>query len=234
MLGCNISSKSFDLLDKYDFKCLQIFLADKDINKCPFDKQKTYIHSSFSTVMNERFGAAVFRKQYKLANGYRGIIIHLPAQNLISKQIFSSFFKGLPSYDNFTIYFEHVIGKYCDVSEFVLVLNHMTRLMKGINPALKVGAVIDTCHVYSAGYDVAEYYGFRDKFHGDVIVHLNDSQNSFDSKLDRHGILGENIFADKESVFEFIDNTKADDYIIELREEAVVKSLEFLNYNLKL
>ncbi len=61
----------------------------------------------------------------------------------------------------------------------------------------KVGVCMDSCHLYSAGYDIVnDLDGVLDKF--DKIVglerlkamHLNDSMMPFDSRKDRHEIIG--------------------------------------------
>ena len=62
----------------------------------------------------------------------------------------------------------------------------------------RVGVCFDTCHAYSAGYDlVGDYDGVWSAF-DDVIgldrlglIHLNDSKHPFDSRKDRHETIGE-------------------------------------------
>ena len=62
----------------------------------------------------------------------------------------------------------------------------------------RVGVCVDTCHAYSAGYDlVGDYDGVWARF-GDVIgwerlgaLHLNDSKTPFTSRRDRHELLAE-------------------------------------------
>jgi deoxyribonuclease-4 len=62
----------------------------------------------------------------------------------------------------------------------------------------RVGVCFDTCHAYSAGYDlVGDYDGVWNAF-GDLLglerlglFHMNDSKNPFGSKKDRHEHLGE-------------------------------------------
>jgi deoxyribonuclease-4 len=62
----------------------------------------------------------------------------------------------------------------------------------------RVGVCVDTCHVYSAGYDlVAEYDGVLARF-DDVlglgrlrVMHLNDSKTPFASRRDRHELIAE-------------------------------------------
>ncbi len=62
----------------------------------------------------------------------------------------------------------------------------------------RVGVCVDTCHAYSAGYDlVARYDEVWEHFHEIVglprlgLLHLNDSKHPFDSRKDRHEGIGE-------------------------------------------
>ena len=67
----------------------------------------------------------------------------------------------------------------------------------------RVGVCVDSCHVYSAGYDlVRDYDGVWARF-DDVIgrerlgvLHLNDSKTPFASRKDRHALLGEGSLGD--------------------------------------
>jgi deoxyribonuclease IV len=62
----------------------------------------------------------------------------------------------------------------------------------------RVGICVDTCHVYSAGYDlVRDYDGVFARLEDTVgrhrlrVMHLNDSKTPFDSRRDRHELIGE-------------------------------------------
>ena len=72
----------------------------------------------------------------------------------------------------------------------------------------RVGICIDTCHIYSAGYDLATEDGYKKTFEDfDRIIgkeylkaiHLNDTKKELASKVDRHesigkGFLGTDFF----------------------------------------
>jgi deoxyribonuclease IV len=68
----------------------------------------------------------------------------------------------------------------------------------------RVGVCFDTCHVFSAGYDLRDDYdGVMDRF-GSVIgfdrlacFHLNDSLNPLGSRKDRHAAIGEGTLGDE-------------------------------------
>lgn len=62
----------------------------------------------------------------------------------------------------------------------------------------RVGVCFDTCHGYSAGYDlVNDYDGVWTSFDEIIgldrlgLIHMNDSKHEFDSRKDRHEAIGE-------------------------------------------
>jgi deoxyribonuclease-4 len=79
-------------------------------------------------------------------------------------------------------------------------LENLAAILEAIPPAVRgrVGVCFDTCHGFSAGYDlVGDYDGVWDRF-GSVLewdrlglIHMNDSKHPLGSKKDRHETLGE-------------------------------------------
>ena len=75
-----------------------------------------------------------------------------------------------------------------------------------VNDKSRVGVCIDTCHTYSAGYDIVnDYDGVFDEFERIVGfqylkgIHLNDTKKPLGSRVDRHesiglGLLGMDFF----------------------------------------
>jgi deoxyribonuclease-4 len=62
----------------------------------------------------------------------------------------------------------------------------------------RIGFCADTCHLYSAGYDIVrDYDGVWDRWASEVgfehlrCLHLNDSKTPFGSRRDRHELIGE-------------------------------------------
>jgi deoxyribonuclease IV len=62
----------------------------------------------------------------------------------------------------------------------------------------RIGVCVDTCHIYSAGYDLVTAYDDVWKRFDDSlgmtrlrVMHLNDSKTPFDSRRDRHELIGE-------------------------------------------
>jgi deoxyribonuclease-4 len=68
----------------------------------------------------------------------------------------------------------------------------------------RLGICVDTCHAYSAGYDLVDAYDDVWARFDDVIglsrlsvMHLNDSKTPFNSKRDRHELIGEGSLGDR-------------------------------------
>jgi deoxyribonuclease-4 len=62
----------------------------------------------------------------------------------------------------------------------------------------RMGVCADTCHLYSAGYDLVNAYDETWTRFGDIVgierlrvLHLNDSKTPFDSHRDRHELIAE-------------------------------------------
>src|SRR4029079_696563 len=76
----------------------------------------------------------------------------------------------------------------------------LAALIDGVPDQLRprLGVCVDTCHAYSAGYDLVKTYDDVWRQFDDVlglnrlrVMHLNDSKTPFASKRDRHELIGE-------------------------------------------
>jgi deoxyribonuclease-4 len=86
---------------------------------------------------------------------------------------------------------------------------HLRHIIDRVEDKSRVGVCIDTCHSFTAGYDISDAEGFKKVFDEfDRIVgfkflhgmHLNDSKKAFGTRVDRHdslhkGELGDEIFS---------------------------------------
>ena len=84
----------------------------------------------------------------------------------------------------------------------------IAEIIDKVEDKTRVGVCIDTCHAFTAGYDLRTKAGFNDMFEEfDKVVglkylkglHLNDSKKELNSHVDRHdnigkGLLGMEIF----------------------------------------
>ncbi len=87
-------------------------------------------------------------------------------------------------------------------------MDHLARIIDRVKDKTRVGVCIDTCHAYSAGYDILSETGYRatwDEFDNVVgrdylkAIHLNDTKKPLGSRVDRHesigdGLLGKSFF----------------------------------------
>ena len=76
---------------------------------------------------------------------------------------------------------------------------HLTRIIEGVEDKSRVGVCLDTCHTFTAGYDLRTKETCNQTFSEfDQIVgfkwlkgmHLNDSKPDLGSRVDRHESLG--------------------------------------------
>ena len=82
-------------------------------------------------------------------------------------------------------------------SEVGSTFEELAEIIKRVNLSHRVGVCLDTCHIYSAGYDLVQQpeqvLAEFDRVLGlDKLkaVHLNDSMTPFNSRKDRHACIG--------------------------------------------
>ena len=75
-------------------------------------------------------------------------------------------------------------------------MEELKAIIDGVNHNEKLGICIDTCHLYSAGYNIVDDLDGVLKEIDDIIgldrlkaVHLNDSKVDFYSHKDRHEVI---------------------------------------------
>lgn len=76
---------------------------------------------------------------------------------------------------------------------------HLKRIIDEVEDKSRIGVCLDTCHIYSAGYNIKEHSGFLDTmdqfsetvgFNYLMGMHLNDSKAKLGQRVDRHHSLG--------------------------------------------
>lgn len=82
----------------------------------------------------------------------------------------------------------------------------LAELIEAVAPSVRarVAVCVDTCHMYSAGYDLVNAYEDVWKRFDDVlgrerlrVMHLNDSKTPFNSRRDRHELIGEGSLGER-------------------------------------
>lgn len=118
----------------------------------------------------------------------------------------------MPEARNTTVLLETMSGKGSEVgSTFEELAEIISKTHKnGIN---ELGVCLDTCHVYSAGYDIINKLDDVLEHFDKVIglnrlhaIHLNDSLTEFNSHKDRHEVLGKGSLG-LEGIIRFINHT---------------------------
>ncbi len=85
---------------------------------------------------------------------------------------------------------------------------HLAVIIDGVEDKTRVGVCLDTCHTYTAGYDIKSEEGYKATFNDfeSIVgfnylkgIHLNDSKKELASRVDRHdsigkGLLGPDVF----------------------------------------
>lgn len=83
---------------------------------------------------------------------------------------------------------------------------HLARIIDRVEDKSRVGVCIDTCHAYSAGYDLATEEGYNEtwKKFDEIIgkdylkgIHLNDDKRELGSRIDRHAELGQGTLGEE-------------------------------------
>ena len=94
-----------------------------------------------------------------------------------------------------TILLETMSGKGTEIG---ITFEELKMIIDGVNYKEKMGVCLDTCHIYSAGYDIVnDLDGVLNHFDQVVgigkikAIHLNDSLTEFNSRKDRHAKIGE-------------------------------------------
>ena len=77
---------------------------------------------------------------------------------------------------------------------------HLRYIIDRVNDKSRVGICLDTCHTYTAGYDIVnDYDKVFDEFEKEVGfeylrgMHLNDSKKELGSHVDRHDNIGQGL-----------------------------------------
>lgn len=77
---------------------------------------------------------------------------------------------------------------------------HIAHIIDKVEDKSRVGVCVDTCHTYSAGYDLRSEEGYAETWRQfDEIIgagylralHLNDDKRELGSRIDRHASIGE-------------------------------------------
>ena len=83
-------------------------------------------------------------------------------------------------------------------SEIGVTFEELKAIRDGVTYPERIGVCLDTCHVFSAGYDIVNnLYGVLEEFDRVLglellkAIHMNDSMMPFGAHKDRHATIGD-------------------------------------------
>lgn len=110
-----------------------------------------------------------------------------------------------------TVLLETMSGKGSEVGS---TFEQLQEIITRVNLKEKLGVCLDTCHVYSAGYDIVNRLDAVLEQFDNIIglnnlkaIHLNDSKMPFNSKKDRHEQIGKGTIG-LEAILNIINHPK--------------------------
>ncbi|HOS57522.1 MAG TPA: deoxyribonuclease IV [Bacteroidales bacterium] len=107
---------------------------------------------------------------------------------------------ALDKTENVTAVIENTAGQGSNVG---FRFEHLAHIIDKVEDKSRVGVCLDTCHTYSAGYDIkdeekyVEVFKNFDKIVGNKYlkgIHLNDTKKELGSRVDRHDNIGKGLF----------------------------------------
>lgn len=120
----------------------------------------------------------------------------------------------------------------------------IAHIIDKVEDKTRVGVCIDTCHTYSAGYDLRNHDSYIDVWESfdEIIgkeylraIHLNDDKKELASKVDRHANLGEGTLG-KEFFVRFMNDSRFDNIPIILEtpnDEIWAEEIKWLYSNIE-
>lgn len=113
--------------------------------------------------------------------------------------------------EKITILLETMSGKGTEIG---FKFEQIKQIIDKVNYNEKLGVCLDTCHIFSAGYDIVnELDKVLDDFDSIIgleklkAVHLNDSMMPFGDKKDRHEVIGEGKIG-LDAIMDFMTNPR--------------------------
>lgn len=141
----------------------------------------------------------------KMLNLHPGSHVNLSTEDEALRLIADALNEAISVTKGVTAVLENVAGQGTNLG---YTFEQLARIIELVEDQTRVGVCIDTCHAYSAGFDLAteEGYDATWKLFDDIIgagrlrgMHLNDDKKPCGSRVDRHesigrGTIGEAFF----------------------------------------
>lgn len=165
------------------------------INLGSADKEK--FSKSFDSFLGE--ARILERLGLSLLNFHPGSHVNLSAPREALHRIADAVNSAVAETDSVVFVLETMAGQGTSLGSS---FEELAEILSCVKDSSRVGVCIDTCHIFSAGYDLRTedaYCKTMEEFEQVVGfsflkgVHLNDSKNSLGSRIDRHESLGKGV-----------------------------------------
>ncbi|CAL4042447.1 deoxyribonuclease IV [Buchnera aphidicola] len=132
-----------------------------------------------------------------LFNFHPGSFLYKITEESCLKRIADSINWSLNKTKDVTLVIENTAGQGSNIG---YCFEHLAAIINDIEDKTRIGVCLDTCHLFSAGYDLRTKNTYDSTFKNfDKIVglnylrgiHINDSKNCLNSHIDRHHSLGQ-------------------------------------------
>jgi deoxyribonuclease-4 len=186
--------KSFrDLCEKHDFKPFQILPHDSYLINLGHPEQEG-LEKSRAAFLDEIQRCELLGLDR--LNFHPGSHLQKISEEDCLKRIAESINITLDKTSGVTAVIENTAGQGTNMGH---TFEQIRMIIDHVEDKSRVGVCIDTCHAYSAGYDIVSETGFDETFdHFDRLIgfsylkgmHINDSKKAYGSRVDRHDSLG--------------------------------------------
>lgn len=164
----------------------------------------------------------------KLLNFHPGSHLNEISENDCLERIAESINITLQKTNGVVAVLENVAGQGSNLGHSFEQLAH---IIDKIDDKDRIGVCIDTCHAYSAGYDLATETGYDRTWNefSDIIgfdflkgMHINDDKRDLGSRIDRHETIGNGTMG-KEFFIRLVNDPRFDDIplILETPDESI-------------
>jgi deoxyribonuclease-4 len=135
----------------------------------------------------------------KLLNFHPGAHLKKISESQCLETIAESINMVLEKTSSVTAVIENTAGQGSNVG---YKFEHLAAIIEMVDDKSRVGVCLDTCHTYTAGYDIKSEAGYAATFEEfDRVVgfeylkgmHLNDSKKELGSRVDRHDSIGKGL-----------------------------------------
>lgn len=131
-----------------------------------------------------------------------------------TRKIIEGLNQAITGNENITVLLETMSGKGTEIGRS---FEEIRAIIDGVEHNERIGVCMDTCHIFSAGYDIVnDLDGVLDEFDRVIgldklkTIHLNDSMMPFGKNKDRHAGIGEGEIGMK-ALLEVVNHPKLRD-----------------------